>query len=432
MSVCDALLEIAALSASYHLVWDLMYAGYGFPDFLYPGTYFLIGIYAALAALFIYSMDGFQVGNLQRFDLVLAQWIGMLFTNAVTYLQLCLIANSFLSLIPLVVLTLADLVICAVSVFFFSWLYHRAYAPCRMIMVYGSDSAIEMKIKMDHFQKNYIVDRLISMDEGLEKICTELVHYDGIVINDVPAQMRNDILKFCYQHDLRAYVVPKLTDLIIRGAEPVSTFDTPMMVVQDFGLTAQQRFFKRLMDIVISLAGVILTAPIMAAVAIAIKWEDGGPVFFKQKRVTQGGREFEILKFRSMIVDAEKHTGAVFAVENDSRITKVGHFIRAVKLDEIPQFFNILRGDMSIVGPRPERKVFIEEFCREMPEFAYRTKVKAGLTGYAQIYGTYNTTPYDKLRMDMMYISNYSLSLDIKLMLTTIRILFRKEHPERP
>ena len=139
---------------------------------------------------------------------------------------------------------------------------------------------------------------------------------------------------------------------------------------------------------------------------------------------------FKILKFRSMIVNAEKEGKAMLATSNDPRITKVGRFIRAVRLDELPQMLNILKGDMSFVGPRPERYEMVEKFCKEMPEFAFRTKVKGGLTGYAQIYGKYNTSAYDKLRLDLMYIENYSILLDIKLILLTIRILFKKESTE--
>jgi len=200
--------------------------------------------------------------------------------------------------------------------------------------------------------------------------------------------------------------------------------------VKGTGLTPAQRVGKRLMDIVLCSVAMIVAAPVMAVVAVAIKLEDGGPVFFKQKRMTRNGREFEILKFRSMIVDAEKYAGAVLATDNDPRITKVGKFIRATRLDEIPQILNILKGDMSIVGPRPERKVIADEYCKDIPEFAYRLKVRGGLTGYAQIYGKYNTSAYDKLRLDLMYIENYSLMMDIKLIILTLRIIFSKESTE--
>ena len=184
------------------------------------------------------------------------------------------------------------------------------------------------------------------------------------------------------------------------------------------------------MDILLCSIAMIVAAPVMAVVAIAIKLEDGGPVFFKQKRMTRNGREFDILKFRSMIVDAEKYAGAVLATDNDPRITKVGKVIRATRLDELPQILNILKGDMSIVGPRPERKVIADEYCKDIPEFAYRLKVRGGLTGYAQIYGKYNTSAYDKLRLDLMYIENYSFMLDIKLIILTLRIIFSKESTE--
>ena len=223
---------------------------------------------------------------------------------------------------------------------------------------------------------------------------------------------------------------PQLTDIMIRGAKNISLFDTPLLLVKGTGLTPAQRVGKRMMDIVLCAIAMIPAAPIMAVVALAIKLEDGGPVFFKQKRMTRNGREFDILKFRSMIVDAEKYAGAVLATDNDPRITKVGKVIRATRLDEIPQILNILKGDMSIVGPRPERKVIADEYCKDIPEFAYRLKVRGGLTGYAQIYGKYNTSAYDKLRLDLMYIENYSLMLDIKLIILTLRIIFSKESTE--
>ena len=203
-----------------------------------------------------------------------------------------------------------------------------------------------------------------------------------------------------------------------------------LLTVKGTGLSPMQRIIKRTMDIVLCSLAMVVAAPIMLVVAAAIKLEDGGPVFYKQDRLTRGGREFKILKFRSMIVDAEKYAGAVLASGNDPRITKVGKVIRATRLDELPQLLNILKGDMSIVGPRPERKCFAEEYAKEIPEFTYRTKVKGGLTGYAQVYGKYNTSAYDKLRLDLMYIENYSLLLDIKLIILTLRIIFSKDSTE--
>ena len=184
------------------------------------------------------------------------------------------------------------------------------------------------------------------------------------------------------------------------------------------------------MDIVLSGLSLIILSPVFLITAIAIKLEDRGPVFFRQERCTLYGRVFSILKFRSMIVGAEKAGVSVPATEKDPRITKVGAFIRATRIDELPQLINILKGDMSIVGPRPERVEHVEKYSREIPEFSYRLMVKGGLTGYAQVYGKYNTTAYDKLKLDLMYIQNYSLLLDIELILKTIKILFTKESTE--
>ena len=209
-------------------------------------------------------------------------------------------------------------------------------------------------------------------------------------------------------------------------------FDTPLLLVKGRGLTLGQRFMKRTFDIILCLIAMIPGAPIMLITALLIKIEDGGPVFFKQKRVTRYGREFEILKFRSMIVDAEKggYNLSMRANGKDPRITKVGRVIRACRVDEIPQLLNILKGDMSIVGPRPERVENVEVYTKDIPEFDFRHKVKGGLTGFAQIYGKYNTSAYDKLRLDLMYIENYSLFLDIKLMFMTLQILVRPESTE--
>ncbi|MBR6552118.1 MAG: sugar transferase, partial [Clostridia bacterium] len=195
------------------------------------------------------------------------------------------------------------------------------------------------------------------------------------------------------------------------------------------GLTIEQRAAKRFMDIVLSLIALILFSPLFVIIALAIKLYDRGPVFYKQKRATKDMRVFDILKFRSMIVDAEKD-GPKPATNNDSRITPVGKVIRALRVDELPQILNILKGDMSIVGPRPERVEHVEKYSKEIPEFTCRYKVRGGLTGYAQVFGKYNTSAYNKLKMDLMYIQKYSLALDIKLIIMTVKILFKKDSTE--
>ncbi len=424
----EALLEILVLSVVYYLFWR---HGYDEDElFLFKGKYVLMGVYALISFFLIKNMDGFLFADLHRFDVTLAQWIGIFIANFITYFQLCLIQNAMITPVPILMLCLADVLITMFFVLICTSLHQHIYAPRQMIMVYGTNNSLQLKVKMDSRKDKYQIKKLISSEEDFDLICKEIAKYDAVIINDVPAQKRNDILKFCYQHSQMAYVVPKITDVILRGSTDNSLFDTPIFFVKGFGLTITQRILKRIMDIVLCLLAMILAAPIMLIVAIAIKLEDGGPVFYKQKRVTINEKVFNILKFRSMIVNAEAAGISIPATGEDPRITKVGKVIRALRIDELPQILNILKGDMSIVGPRPERVEHVEKYTNEIPEFTYRLKVKGGLTGYAQIYGKYNTNPYDKLRMDLLYIENYSLLLDLKLIATTIRIMFQKESTE--
>lgn len=425
--VAETLLEILILTLMYYIAWV---EGYSLSYFEYKGKYVLMGVYAVMLYIFFQNADCTMFGQLRRIDLIMGQIISLFLVNFITYFQLCLIANSMLSPSPILMLFVWEIAGAVGCIYAFTSLYHKLYAPHDMLLIYGNERGVELKIKMDSRRDKYNISKLISVEEGFEVLRKEIPKYDAVILNDVPAQMRNDILKFCYRYRIRTYVAPKLTDIMIRGARNISLFDTPLLLVKGTGLTPAQRVMKRGMDLLLCSVAMIFAAPVMILVALAIKMEDGGPVFFKQKRLTRNNREFEILKFRSMIVDAEKYAGAVLATEHDPRITKVGRFIRATRLDELPQLLNILKGDMSIVGPRPERKVIADEYMKEIPEFAYRLKVRGGLTGYAQIYGKYNTSAYDKLRLDLMYIENYSMMLDIKLIILTLRIIFSKDSTE--
>lgn len=425
--VAETLLEILILTLLYYFVWM---HGYTLAYFAYKGKYVLMGVYAVLLYIFFQNSDCTMFGQLHRVDLIIGQIISIVLVNGITYFQLCLIANQMLTPAPILILTAGEVTLAAVLVVLYTGLYHKLYAPHEMLLIYGNRRGVSLKIKMDSRRDKYNISKLISVEEGFDAICREMGKYDAVILSDVPAQVRNDILKYCYRYRIRTYLSPKLTDIMIRGGKNITLFDTPLLLVKGTGLTPAQRVAKRCMDIVLSAIALLITSPAFLAVAISIKLEDGGPVFYKQKRLTRNGREFEILKFRSMIVDAEKYAGAVLATEDDPRITKTGKVIRATRLDELPQLLNILKGDMSIVGPRPERKVIADEYCKDIPEFAYRLKVRGGLTGYAQIYGKYNTSAYDKLRLDLMYIENYSFLLDIKLIILTMRIIFSKESTE--
>ncbi len=427
LRVAETLLEVLVLTVIYYLVWK---QGYEMSAFAYKGKYVLMGVYGLLTYLIFQNADCTMFGQLSRIDLIIGQIISLFLVNFITYLQLCLIGNALLAPAPMVCLFGIQSVVAILLILVYTTVYHKLYAPHNMLLIFGNKNSIGLKFKMDSRKDKYNITGLISADEGYDAIVKKIPKYDAIILNDVPAPLRNDLLKFCYRFRVRTYVAPKLTDIMVRGAKNISLFDTPLLLVKGTGLTPAQRVGKRLMDILLCSVAMIVAAPVMAVVAVAIKLEDGGPVFFRQKRMTRNGREFDILKFRSMIVDAEKYAGAVLATDNDPRITKVGKVIRATRLDELPQILNILKGDMSIVGPRPERKVIADEYCKDIPEFDYRLKVRGGLTGYAQIYGKYNTSAYDKLRLDLMYIENYSFMLDIKLIILTLRIIFSKESTE--
>lgn len=426
----EGMLEIALLTFVYYLVWRRGYDEGIFPAYYGYGKYVLSGVYALLVIVLFINFDGFKFGYLRLTDAIISQWIALFIANFITYWQLCLIANKMITPMPILFLFVIDLVISFICAFVFTRLYHQMYVPKNMLMVYGREDAITLKFKMDKRADKYNISKIIPEKVEAERICKEILEYDAVILTDVSAEVRNDILKFCYQNKVRTYIAPKISDIIIRGGESINLFDTPLLLVKGRGLTPSQRFLKRAMDVVICLVAMIVAAPIMLVTAIAIKLEDGGPVFYKQKRATINGDVFEILKFRSMIVDAEKDGRSIPATDKDPRITKVGNVIRATRIDELPQILNILKGDMSIVGPRPERVEHVEKYGKEIPEFDLRLKVKGGLTGYAQIYGKYNTSAYDKLRLDLMYIENYSLMLDIKLILLTIRIMLKKDSTE--
>ena len=270
---------------------------------------------------------------------------------------------------------------------------------------------------------------MVPCGEDLAALAEKINQYDSVLLSDVPVAMREQILNYCYRQSIRCYAVPTVSDILIMNAEKIQMTDAEMLLFRNQGLTAGQRSAKRAFDVVAGLIAAVIASPFMVIIALAIKLYDGGPVFFTHDRLTRDGKAFKIYKFRSMRVQQEQK-GYCLTRKNDDRITPVGKIIRKLHLDELPQIINIVKGDMSFVGPRPETPALAAEYCERLPEFSFRLKVKAGLTGYAQVYGSYNTTPADKLKMDLTYIEKYSFWLDLKLMLLTFKILFQKENTE--
>ena len=340
-----------------------------------------------------------------------------------------MIGRDYMPIGPIIMITWAEILFVVPWAYTVRWLFVRLYPPRKMLIIYGKYSPDDLIKKVNSRRDKYNICGAESIAIGYEELTKRIPDYEAVVLCDLPAHTRNKILKFCFEKSIRIYVTPKLSDIIISGSESIHLFDTPLYLCRNNGFSMDQRIFKRAMDIIGSLIGIIILSPFMLLTAVAIKAYDRGPVFFKQARLTQDGREFGIIKFRSMCIESEKN-GAQLAKKHDDRITPVGRLIRKIHFDEIPQLFNILKGDMSIVGPRPERQEIASQYEEIIPEFRYRLKVKAGLTGYAQVYGKYNTTPYDKLKLDMLYIENYSFWLDIKILLMTFKVILQKENSE--
>ena len=254
---------------------------------------------------------------------------------------------------------------------------------------------------------------------------------DCVFMCDLHSHDRNQLIKYCVANDIAAYVIPRIGDALMTGAQNTHLMHLPILMIQRQPATIEYVIVKRFFDIVLSLIGLIILSPVILITAAAIWLEDRGDVFYRQERLTKDGRHFMIIKFRSMRMDAENDGVAVLSTgDNDDRITKVGRTIRKFRIDEIPQLINVLRSEMSIVGPRPERPEIAAQFEQELPEFSLRLQMKAGVTGYAQVYGKYNTRPYDKLLMDLLYISRANLIEDFRIMIATVKILFMKESTE--
>ena len=393
------------------------------------GNWAVIGMYVLFVFFFTKVFGGYRIGYMRVSDIILSQILAVLLAMGVAYLEICLVANAYLTPKPLILMTLTEIVFIIPWVVLVRKGYQHLYPPRQLLVIYGNYSPDDLIEKINTRKDKYNICASESYRIGYEKLYPMMKRYNAVVLCDLPAEARNQIMKYCYQESIRTYVTPKISDILFRGADDIHLFDTPLLLSRNQGLSIVDLFVKRAMDIVISLIGIVIAAPFMLLIALAIKLYDRGPVLYKQERITKDGKPFMIYKFRSMTVHSEDE-GARLAAKGDSRVTPVGRLIRAIHFDELPQLFNILRGDMSVVGPRPERQIIADQYTEEIPEFVLRLKVKAGLTGYAQVYGKYNTTPYDKLKLDLTYIENYSVWMDVKTLFLTFKILFQKENTE--
>lgn len=386
-------------------------------------------IFFLICYYFGQKLDCFRVSILQIRDVIFGEVLATMITDIIMYILIWMLSIHLPNLIPGLITWGGQCVIGVIWAYVMHQSYFSTHPPLRTIVIYDERMGMENLIHTYGLEKRFNIKTVYPVESIMDKL-EVMEEFDAAFLCGIHSRERNIILKHCISHKIKLFMIPRIADVMMRGSEQIHMLYLPILKTQRYKPSIEYQIIKRTMDIVVSGIATIVLSPLFLITAIAVK-SDGGPAFYKQKRLTKDGKVFEILKFRSMRVDAEKYSGAVLSAgENDPRITKVGRIIRACRLDELPQLLNILKGDMSLVGPRPERPELQKEIEKEVPEFGLRLQAKAGLTGYAQVYGKYNTTFYDKLLMDLMYISKPSILEDLTIMLATVKILTSKESTE--
>ena len=425
--IADLLLTVVPILLFYYTYTHYYHSA----TFRFRGNYVFTLVYVILLVLFMSMYGGYHVRQYRTRELVFSFALASLITNTVVYFVMCLIAGRMLPPLAVIVTTLVQ------------WVAELGlYILCRIVLpllepeipavfVYGSgEEDADLAGKFDRRRTRYTFAESVSGDLPWEELKAAIEPFDVVILGDVPQYVRQETIGYCFRSGKKSLLLPNMTDILVGSASSVIMSDVLLYDLNTQELDTPYQAAKRTLDIVASALGLVILSPLMLGAAFAVKLQDGGPVFYRQVRLTRGGKRFYLTKFRSMIVNAESATGAVLAGKSDPRITKVGEFLRATRMDELPQLWNILKGDMTLVGPRPERPEFYEKICAEYPEFDYRLKVKAGLTGYAQLYGKYNTTFEDKARLDMYYIQHASFFWDIQLLFYTLKIIFIRESTE--
>ena len=416
--------------AAYGVAWFFYYQYQMFNGFYFWGDVAVVAFFSVLYFYFGKTYDAFVISHYRIFDIIASQTLALLFSDGLMYAITVLLCKHFPNPLPLLLCFADQVSISIIWTCIAHWTYFKWFPAQKSIIVYDRQRGMKDLIEEYGLSKKFDVKKTASVEECLDDL-SMIDGFEVVFLIGIHSHDRNFILKYCLYENKQVYVIPRLGDVIMSSARQVHLFHLPMMRVQRYRPRPGYILLKRVFDIVSSLLGLIVLSPIFLITAIAIKATDKGPVFYKQERLTKNGKRFMIHKFRSMRVDAEKDGVArLSSGDNDDRITPVGRFIRKCRIDELPQLIDILVGNLSVVGPRPERPEIAEEYMKELPEFQLRLQVKAGLTGYAQVYGKYNTTPYDKLQMDLMYIANPSFAEDIRICFATFKILFAAESTE--
>ncbi len=417
--------------AIYNYVWINFYNKNMTIAFWRRGNWLILGEYLVLLLSLHRIYGGLKVGIFKYWNLVYSHMLSLVIVNAFSYVQVVLFDKKIHNPMALLIMTGVDLLLVMLWALTFVKLYAVMFPRRHLLLVHGEKPMFHLMDRIYTREDKYEIAEKVSIKKGIDYVMEQANKYDGVILGDIAVQERNRLLKQCYGRNIRTYSVPKISDILLRTSAELNIFDSPLYLSRNYdGLTLDQMIIKRLVDIIVSLIFLVISSPFFLMIFALIKFSDHGPAFYTQDRLTINGKTFKILKFRTMIVDAEKDSGPIKAGERDPRILPVGRFLRATRMDELPQLINILKGDMSMVGPRPERPELASIITKNIPEFEYRLKVKAGLTGYAQVFGRYCTTNYDKLKLDLTYIRNYSIIMDFKIMLMTPKVLFLRESTE--
>lgn len=387
-------------------------------------------LYSAVFLSYGRIYDAFALAYSRISEIVYSQTLAAFISDVILYIVIWLIQRNVPNVLPVLGLFLVQIVIASLWSYAAHHWYYNRYSAMKTIVVYEEEEMVTDMLADSGMDVKFNVVQTIPLDECLRDMaslrCAEVVFLLRVNSND-----RNEILKYCMLNGINIVVSPVLGDVMMSSSTYLNVFRKPVYFMTRQTPKPEYAIIKRIFDIVSASLMLGVASPIFLVTAIAIKLCDRGPVFYKQTRLTKGGRRFEILKFRSMVVDAERYSGARLSTGDiDDRVTPVGRVIRKVRIDELPQLINIIKGDMSVVGPRPERPEIAADYQRELPEFELRLQVKAGLTGLAQVLGKYNTTPYDKLIYDLIYISQPSFLKDLRIIFQTIKILFLPESTE--
>lgn len=423
--------NVIMMAMPFAIVWMGFYLNEMKEPYFRVGNIVVVLLMAVLYIIIAHIYDAFYVSLQQVAEMIYSQALSVFIVDAMMYVVVCLLLRKLPAVWPMFLVLVVQVLFSAVWCYMSHTWYFKVYPPKKTLVVYDQREGIGSLLGEYGLNKKFDVKNTIDVNQCIDSGLVDLKGMEAVFLCGIHSHERNIILKYCVRNSIMVYVIPRVGDVIMSSAKKMHMLHLPMLKVGRYAPSAEYRFAKRTFDIIVCGLALIILSPVFIITAIAIKMTDGGPVFYKQCRLTQNGKTFDVLKFRSMRVDAEKDGVARLSTgDKDDRVTAVGKIIRKVRIDELPQLLNIIKGDMSIVGPRPERPEIAKQYEEELPEFALRLQAKAGLTGYAQVYGKYNTTPYDKLQMDLMYIAKPSFIEDLRIIMATIKIILIPESTE--